>query len=334
MPEFWRSYSVPVAAIAEATTRIRLGTNVVMGFVRSPYISARVAADLDELSDGRLVLGLGSGSLHPGSEDGWAVGRERPSLDGLRDLVEVLRYAWRTWFDAPGEPLDYDSEHCTLHVPGLVSSRRPVRREVPVHLGVRLPRAIQLAGEIADGLIMFPGATSRHVREEVRPNLTIGAERAGRDMETVELVGMYVCCVSDDREEARQLAGQQLSLYAEGGTVPGSSFERDGFAAEWKRLREARLAQDLSAIAEATSDEMLDAYAIAGDRDEVRARVAELEGVVDVAILEAPSWRCSEEQILASHRAVIEAFVHPARRSRARDALRSDPFLRRTIRRS
>ena len=48
---------------------------------------------------------------------------------------------------------------------------------------------------------------------------------------------------------------------------------------------------------------------IAGDRDEVKARVAELEGVVDVAILEAPSWRCSGEQILASHRAVIEAFV-------------------------
>ena len=119
-----------------------------MGSGRSPYISARVAADLDELSDGRLVLGLGSGSLHPGSEDGWAVGRERPPLDGLRDLVEVLRYAWRTWYDAPREPLDYDSEHCALHVLGLVSSRRPVRREVPVHLGVRLPRAIQLAGNI------------------------------------------------------------------------------------------------------------------------------------------------------------------------------------------
>ena len=54
---------------------------------------------------------------------------------------------------------------------------------------------------------------------------------------------------------------------------------------------------------------MLDAYAIADDRDEVKARVAELEGVVDVAILEAPSWRCGEEQILASHRAVIDAFV-------------------------
>ena len=64
-----------------------------------------------------------------------------------RDLVEVLRYAWITWYDAPGEPLDYDSEHCALHVPGLVSSRRP-GREVPVHPGVRLPRAIQLAGNI------------------------------------------------------------------------------------------------------------------------------------------------------------------------------------------
>ena len=306
MSDFWRSYSVQLAAVAETTKRARLGPHTAMGFSRSPYIGARVAADLDELCGGRLVLGLGSGTLDPGREDGWVRERVRPQVEGFREMVNVMRYAWKTWYEAPGKALNYESDECALVVPPFYSSRKTLRPEIPIYLGARRRSLLELAGEIADGFIMMPATSARYTREEVIPSFEKGAARVGRDLSSFTLVGVYVCAVSDDRGRALQRARQQLSWFA-GDQIFKKLFERDGFGEEAARIRAAMRAHDFAGMEAAMSEEMVQALGFAGTQREFEAWLEKTSQLVDVVILEVPSWRCSEAEILANHRAVIDA---------------------------
>ena len=307
VPDYYQSWDVPMALIAAETSRVELGVGVTMGFSRSPFVNARIAADLDELCGGRLILGVGSATLHPGREDSWIPGRKRPGVAGFRHMVEALRHAWRTWYDEPGAPLEYESEDCVLRVPGLASTNRPMRREIPLYLGVRQPKLLQLTGEIADGFVTFPTSCVRYNREEVLPQIEIGAKRVGRDPRELEFTGIYICVVDEDREKARRLARRQISFFV----VDGASyalFEREGFGPEVEQITAAWKADDVEAMVEAVTDEMLDTFVLSGDIEEVRARVAELGELVDHVIVHAVSFGLDSEQILSEHGALIEAF--------------------------
>lgn len=310
VPDFYRSYSVALAAVATATDRVKLGTNVSMGFSRSPYLGARVAADLDELSRGRLILGVGTGALHPGRHDGWTPARPRPKLAELRELVEIYRHCWQSWHDTPGAHVDVKKDHGIVNLDGSLTNNRPIRRAVPIHLGVRKSRALQMAGEVADGVCLFPSASPRYIKEEVRPNLDIGAQRAGRDVTSLQVTAMVICCVSSDREEARRMARLQLAYYSgEDGSVQPSALERDGFGDAWKRVREARAKDDTSAMESAISDEMLDLYAIAGTAEDVREGLATRDDYCERVVLEAPNWKLEKNQITAIYQDIIDALA-------------------------
>ena len=306
--EYFRSYSVPLSIMARATRRVRLGPSVSMGFARSPYLGARTAADIDELSEGRLVLGLGSGVLHSGREDGWMPGRRGWGSEDVRALIEAHRHAWRSWYDDPGAPLEYESEGCVMRIPGFLSTRRPPRREIPIYLGGHKAPLVQLAGELADGFVIFPIASERYLREMLLPNLEIGAKRGGRDLASLEKVLLRICSIAEDGDRARRLARQQLSFQAVDG-AGHSLYSFEGFEDESTRINEAWRAGDHEAMAAAVSDEMLDAFALVGEPDEVRARVAELDAKVDSVVLFMPIFGSDAEQILALHHAAIEAFA-------------------------
>ena len=103
------------------------------------------------------------------------------------------------------------------------------------------------------------------------------------------------------------MARRQLAYYsAEGGSVHKSPIDRDGFGEDWRRLRKARAKDDLAAMESAITDDMLDTYALAGTREEVRDRLRALDGHVDTIILEPPSWRLEMDQVLAICRSIIE----------------------------
>src|SRR2546429_466340 len=202
--EIQREPVVPLTAIAARTKRIRLGTGVVI-WARSPVLASLVAANLDELSDGRFLYGLGTGPpdwnrrLH-------GMSYERPARR-IREYVDVMRGAWKAAYG--GSTFDYEGE--LYRVEGYQRSLRQERERIPIVLAAVQARMCELVGEIADGVLFNVLSTPRYVREFALPHLERGAARAGRNAREVERAAAITAAGHDDRPEARPWGGEHVA---------------------------------------------------------------------------------------------------------------------------
>ena len=257
---FARGAMAALAASALATRTIRLGAGVFNPFNRHPTLIAMEMAALDELSDGRAVLGIGSG-IRLGH-----MGIPAPRrVAAVRDAIHIVSGLLR------GETVEYEGPVFSAHGVRLECDRR--RSAVPIFMAAMGDRALELGGRIADGLMISnlspPAFTRRAVGIVAR-----GAAAAGTPM-PAEVVQYVTCAIDDDPDEARRRAkaavGQMLVTYCHEGraTAATQSAVRDynGLTAdEFTRLLEL-LARGESA-ARVIDDELLDRYAIAGTADE------------------------------------------------------------------
>ena len=261
-----REVWVTLGVAAARTSRIVLGTNVTNPLTRHSTVTASAAATVDELSPGRLILGIGTGesSVRP---LGWKVAR----LAQVREYVEQMRTLWEGgWLTLDGP---------SFHLKGATG------RQVPVYLAGSRPRMLQLAGEIGDGAIVVAGI-SKSSLEYAFGHIAEGAQRSGRRLEDLDVaVGVY-CYVTDDREGVLHQARPYAALYA----IRVRGTERDfgidipegfGIASLYPDLLHA---EDWQAAVEATSwvpDRVLEAFAeefcIIGTGDEVADRIRRLE---------------------------------------------------------
>ncbi len=171
--EFYdRSAVVALAAMAQATSTIELGSAIAYGFGRTPLVLAAEARDLDELSEGRLTLGLGTGTRRMQQE--WhGLDGEHPA-SRMEELVPLLRRLWHLH----EEQIDHDGRFYRLRVQPTAPPREPFRLDTPIYMAGVNARMVEAAGAVADGLIGHPLFTPEYVREVVRPALARGAERA------------------------------------------------------------------------------------------------------------------------------------------------------------
>lgn len=174
-----------LAAIALATDRVLVGPGVTNPFTRHPALLASAIATLDELSGGRAVLGLGAGGTNHRM---LGIERRAPvaTLRGAIELIRALLHGERVSVAAPG----FDAHEAVLDF-------APRRGEVPIHLGARGPRMLELAGELADAVIVGNLATVggwNYARERV----LAGAARRGRDRGEVGFTAWFYCALADD----------------------------------------------------------------------------------------------------------------------------------------
>ena len=286
--EFYdRSATIGLAAMANATESIALGSAIMYAFGRTPLVLAAEARDLDELCGGRLTLGLGTGTRRM-QKDWHGLDGEHPA-SRMEELVPLIRRVWRLHEG----PIDFEGRFYRLRVSPTATVSAPLREEIPIYMAGVNPRMVEAAGAVGDGLVGHPLFTPEYVNDVVWPALERGADRAGRNGR-VPVAGYLTCSVDEDRERARNEA---RAIVAFNSTVKTYEIVHrlHGFEAHVEAIRTAWRAGDWAGMAAAVPDEMLDTIALAGTADEVRSRFAERwDGLYEETLFWPPAFRGME----------------------------------------
>lgn len=292
---------VRLAAVAMQTQRIAVGTAIAYAFARSPMLDVTAAFDLDELSGGRLILGLGTGTKRM-NEAWYGMPFEHPAPK-MREAVQLIRAAIKA-HDQPR--FRFDGRFYQIDI---VPYGRPhaVRDTIPILVAGVNRGMVRVAAEVSDGLVGHPLYSRRYLREVVRPTLAATAQQAGRDPAAVPVYGYIITSIARDRAQARREAKHQIAFYSTVRTYD-AILDLHGWEREKQSIREAFWQLDIAAMADAVSEEMVDEMAIAGTPDECRAQLARFDGLVDVPLLYSPTFGIPEERIAENHRLIIETF--------------------------
>ena len=282
-----------MAAIATVTDRVTIGSAIAYALGRSPAVLAAEARDIDELSDGRLILGLGS--AQPSRIRDW-LGIDPTDVTGR--VAEVVEAVQALWHIGP-EPVQYHGRHYRVTVgasPGAYPSRSA---RLPVLLAAVNRKMVHVAGAVADGLIAHPIVDGSALTELMRPQLEAAAASAGREQPPM-VAAMLIAVINDDEEAARRDAAAQIAFYAQHAAY-APLMRHYGFEHAAAAIR-AAAADDWAAATAAVTDEMIDRLTVAGPAQLVRSLVAERLQARDceTLILHTPSMLMSHPAARAS----------------------------------
>ena len=286
VPELHRSATVTAAGIASVTERAKVGTGIALAFTRSPMITALEALDIDELSGGRFVLGLGSG-VQRLNED-WHNARFGKPVAHMRETVRDIREFWRCC--TTGETIDLPGEWEPMRIRGYQRPFPVARTDIPVYLAAMGPVMTRMTGAVADGWISHELCSPRYLAERVLPELEAGiASVEGRKREDVDVVVSACCSVADDETTAVARVSGLVGFYASVRTY-ADFFEFHGLGEEHQRVVEAfRAGKGADHLAGSVSPEMVHALTFAGTREQVARRVTRYEGLADSIKLSPPT---------------------------------------------
>ena len=295
VPEAWeREAFTLLTELALRTERIQLGTGIINVFSRSPALIAMSAATLDDISGGRVRLGLGTSGARV-VEDFHGVKFTKP-LTRLRETIQIIRLL------LAGERSDFSGECFELRRFKL--GFRPVRSEIPIYIAALTEKSLRQVGELADGWLPthWPRARLQEGMSEIRA----GAENVGRDAGRIEISPFVNVVVSDDPARARNQARLPLAYYVGGmGDYYHASLSRLGFGGEADRVRELWQAGRRKDAMAAFTDGMVDSIAICGPVEECRARLDEMYGLgATLPLIPIPAEGSTAEKCR-----VIESFI-------------------------
>ena len=255
--------------VAAATSRVRIGTAIANAALRPPVLTAKLAVQLDHAAGGRLILGLGVGN---------DIMNGRFGLAPFAPLAMMTEYVGVVRSVLAGEP-GYAGEVFRTGTVPLDSP--PVRTGLPVYLAALGPRMLELAGRIADGVIL--NLMSPAQAEKAAATVRAAARAAGRDPAAVEVVCVVHSCVGDD-DEAAWAAGREAARSAVLRYVLHPASPQ--LFGDLSRARELVLAGDRAGAADAVPQQVADAFVAHGTAAECAARVAEYRDAgVDLPVL-------------------------------------------------
>ncbi len=262
-----------LAWLAAGTSRIKLGAGIFQIPGRSAAMTAMTAATIDQLSGGRMLLGLGTSG--PQVSEGWHGVPFPHQVERTRDYVAVVRMA------LAHKKVEYQGETMRLPLPDgpgkvLKLTIRPVQESIPIYLAVLGPKNVALAGEIADGWL--PVFFSPEHVSKLRVPLEEGAARGGRTLDGFRICPTVNVMISDDIASARDAMRPVLALYVGGmGSREANFYNRlvssYGFESAAREVQNLYLDGKRAAAMEALPDELIDMTCLAGPKDRVRERL-------------------------------------------------------------
>lgn len=263
---------LPLVLAAEHTKRIKLGTAIAVAFPRSPLVLAQIGWDLQELSGGRFILGLGT-QVKGHNERRFGVKWEHPGPK-LREMIQMIHAVWDCWQNSTRPNFNGKFYNFTLMTPffnaGPIPSPRP-----PIYIAGVNKYMCRLAGELCDGFHIHPFHSIKYLDEVVFPNVKTGIAKAGRSAKDVAMSTTAFVIAGDTREEieaAKAPVRQQISFYASTPAYSGV-MEAHGWGEAARRLTEKSKRGDWGGMAEEITDEMLEVYATTGTYDEIADKV-------------------------------------------------------------
>jgi F420-dependent oxidoreductase-like protein len=286
-----------LAWLAASTTRIRLGAAIFQMPGRSAAMTAMTAATIDELSGGRMIVGIGSSG--PQVAEGWHGQRFGRQLARTRDYVAVVRMALAR------ERVEYHGETLELPLPdgpgkALKLTITPVQERIPIYLAAIGPKNTALAGEIADGWI--PTFFSPEHVGGLRALLEEGAARAGRSLEGFDIAPTVNAYISDDRARARDMMRPVLALYIGGMGSRKQNFYnqlvgRYGFEDAAREVQDLYLDGKREEAMAAIPGELVDLVSLCGPREVVRDRLVAFRDAGVGTLMVTPMAFTAEERI-------------------------------------
>lgn len=250
-----------LGALAVTTERIQLASGVINPFSRSPTLIASTMATLDEMSKGRMILGLGTG--HVVIAPFHSVAFHDP-LERVREYVEVFRRL------IAGNAVNYEGKH--VHIKNLKLNLQPHRKRIPVYLAAVSERLAKVAGEIADG-VLFVLVTPSRVTQLVSA-LREGAKVAGLASDSLDVASYLPAFVMEDREKAMMAARQTVAGYARS-IFYRRLYRRMGFRKEADSLKEAWEKAGMEEAIGCVPDRMAKELVLVGSAEECLKRVEE-----------------------------------------------------------
>jgi F420-dependent oxidoreductase-like protein len=260
--------------LAGQTSKIRLGSGIFQMPGRSAAMTAMTAATIDQISNGRMICGIGSSG--PQVAEGWHGQRFGKQLQRTREYVAVVRMALRR------ERVEYHGETLELPLPdgpgkALKLTIGTVQEQIPIYLAAIGPKNTALAGEIADGWI--PTLFSPEHVSELRPLLQEGAARSGKSLDGFDIAPTVNVFVTDDLQGARDAMRPFIALYVGGMGSRKQNFYnhlvcRYGFEAEAKQVQDYYLEGKREEAMAALPDALIDQVSLCGPPDVVRERLA------------------------------------------------------------
>ena len=250
-----------LAACAVATRRIVLGTSISSVFVRSIPTIAMAAATVDQLSNQRFILGLGSShKVQVEPEHGIPFGKP---VQKVRESVAIIRTLLRDGV------VSYQGE--TVNIQRFDLWFTPSRPEIPIYLAGLFPRMLEVCGEIAQGVILTRSTleTGRRVAEHI----ALGARRAGRRPEEIVITSLLPCMVADNKQEACETMRPMVAFY--GGFFPRYNrlIADHGFPDVAQAIRDAWARGDREAAARAVPNALIEATGVVGTPTECQERL-------------------------------------------------------------
>lgn len=289
---FFRDVYAQLTLCALVTSRVKLGTGVTDPYSRHPALTAMGIATIDEISGGRAILGIGAG-ISGFKEMGLKV--HKPTK-AIREAVEFIRLLMTN------RPITYHGEfvhfdHGVLNVPG--------RPDLPIFIAGMGPMNIQLAGQIADGLIISSCVADAMI-DHTLELLAKGAKKAGRDPSQIILASRVNVAISDHGEHARQAVKPMIAALLVSKKPDFSFLEPLGLRLPEKLAEAVEKTSyghdraEIRRVADLIPDEFVDALTVAGTPDEVAESIRRMarRGVGQLIVYPVPCHGDTEENVL------------------------------------
>lgn len=301
--ELYRTTFQQLSAVANSTNNIKLGTAVALAFVRSPLITSLTALDLDEISEGRLILGLGTGAKR--TNEMWHGVNHGKPVTRIKECIELIRLI--SSGAHKDEVLSFKGEYYDISTKGYHRAFEPVRESFPIYLAGVGSNMIRASAEVADGYLGHVVCSLKYIKDVVSKGIQSGLKKSNRTKKDFKTCSIITCAISENKKDAIEAARATIAFYATVRTYE-PPFKLHRFQKQTELVREAFFKRDIKTMISSVSDDMVNTFAVVGTPSECRNKIDEYREYLDLPILSAPHYYLDFEEVKQYQNAILDTF--------------------------